>query len=362
MAVVVVTGGGAQALSWLLASPGASRTILESTVPYSKTALAEFLGYEPTEAASADVAADMARMAFERARHLASAGDPVVGVGCTAALATDRVKKGKHRCFVAQWSKAASAAYEITFQKGLRDRAAEDDIASRLVLRALADAGGLDFDLPLGLVEDEHLDVLQSDDSDFIDQLLAGQVRSVTVYAGGLEVADEPVTGGVLSGSFDPLHRGHEELAKVAASLLGSETTFELSVSNVDKPPLPADEVRRRLSQFAGKDRVVVTSATTFEDKAAVLPGCTFVIGFDTAVRLFDTRYYDRDEARMAEALSNMRSHGCRFLVAGRFERGVYYTLADVPVPAEFRDMLSEIPEAKFRIDVSSTELREDSH
>ena len=40
MAVVIVTGGGAQALADLLAVPGASRTLLEALVPYSEKSLA----------------------------------------------------------------------------------------------------------------------------------------------------------------------------------------------------------------------------------------------------------------------------------------------------------------------------------
>ena len=67
----------------------------------------------------------------------------------------------------------------------------------------------------------------------------------------------------------------------------------------------------------------------------------------------------------MMLALAQMMAAGARFLVAGRLvsdtndERGVFKTLADVDIPAGFRPMFSEIPEAEFRRDISSTELRQ---
>ena len=42
MAVLVVTGGGAQALADLFAVPGASRTVLEALVPYGDRSMREF--------------------------------------------------------------------------------------------------------------------------------------------------------------------------------------------------------------------------------------------------------------------------------------------------------------------------------
>ncbi len=40
---VVATGGGSQALSWLLNHPGASRVVLEAQVPYCDRALEDYL-------------------------------------------------------------------------------------------------------------------------------------------------------------------------------------------------------------------------------------------------------------------------------------------------------------------------------
>src|SRR5712691_2669546 len=90
--VLAVTGGGAGALAALLGVPGASRTVLEALVPYHPNALADFLGFAPTQACSAETAQAMARRAFDRARKL-SPGIGVAGVGCTASLATDRPKR-----------------------------------------------------------------------------------------------------------------------------------------------------------------------------------------------------------------------------------------------------------------------------
>ena len=144
----------------------------------------------------------------------------------------------------------------------------------------------------------------------------------------------------------------------MASGMLNAQVVFELSTVNVDKPPLEADEVRRRLAQFAGKHTVLVTRAPTFHDKARLLPGCAFVIGWDTAMRLVDSRYYGGDGHRMLEVLEGIRREGCRFLVAGRVEDGEFRSLDDVAIPPGFEDMLAAIPEAAFRRDVSSSELR----
>ena len=101
MAVIVVTGGGVQAIADLLAVPGASKTVLEALVPYSEQSLTEFLGASPTQAVSVDTAAAMARAAYQRALRLREKEPiPVLGLSCTATLATDRPKKGDHRAHI----------------------------------------------------------------------------------------------------------------------------------------------------------------------------------------------------------------------------------------------------------------------
>ena len=359
MAVVSVAGAGTAAISWLLGVAGASKTILEIGVPYASAALTEFVGYEPPQFVSEETAAAMARAAYRRAVHLRDGNPPVVGIGCTATIATDRAKRGEHRCFVAAWSADGVNIRSLTFVKGLRDRAGEDAIASKLAIIALAECAGVSADLDLGLDASERVQVTRVSYKDPIAALMAEHIDLAVARADGRINADEPVSGGILSGSFNPLHEGHEALARAAADILGTPVAYELSVANVDKPPLDEDEVRRRVAQFAGKADVALTRAPVFYEKARLLPGCAFIIGADTAVRLVDARYYGGSHSKMLMALARMREMGCRFLVAGRVDGGAFRTLADVAVPDGFEGMFSAIPEAAFRSDVSSTEIRE---
>ena len=90
--------GFLQALTWLLTVPGASNTVLESRVPYGGgKSMSEILGQEPLKFASTQTAVDMARSAYKQAAHLSAFGIPILGVSCTCALATDRIKKGDHK-------------------------------------------------------------------------------------------------------------------------------------------------------------------------------------------------------------------------------------------------------------------------
>ena len=92
------------------------------------------------------------------------------------------------------------------------------------------------------------------------------------------------------------------------------------------------------------------------------MPGATFVLGHDTAVRLLNPKYYGGD-GEMRAALEAMRAAGCTFIVAGRVEQGAegdgagsFLTLRDVDVPTEFVGMFEDLGE--WRMDVSSTALR----
>ncbi|MEX0977464.1 MAG: hypothetical protein WDZ48_01345, partial [Pirellulales bacterium] len=91
--VIAVTGGGSGAISTLLGQPGASRSILAATVPYSPEALIEWLWGKPEEFCSQRTARAMAMAAYFKARQY----DPLAatcGVGSTARQVSDRPQRG----------------------------------------------------------------------------------------------------------------------------------------------------------------------------------------------------------------------------------------------------------------------------
>ncbi len=360
--VLALTGGGTSAAAQLLEIPGGSRTILEVIVPYGDQALEDFLGQRPEHFCSPETSLLLARRAAARAFWLAPR-DPVVGLGATASLASDRPKRGDHRCHVSWCRAGQTATFSLTLTKGARTRAGEEGVLDRIILNALARALGLGEQLDVPLLPGEQLQVTVREAAGPQD-FFQGKCARTWITPDGQWLANPPdrAAAVLLPGSFNPLHEGHWGLAKTAERILGRPLAFELSVDNVDKPSLSAAEVRRRLAQFAWRAPVVLTRAPTFVRKAELFPGTVFVVGADTADRIIDPRYYDNESAR-ANALRSIRACAGSFLVAGRADAaGVFHGLEALPVPAEFRDLFSAIAESDFRVDRSSTALRENRH
>ena len=359
--VLAVAGAGSVAMSWLLGVSGASRTLLETLVPYGRLSMIDLVGEEPSQYVSPQNARDMARACYRRGLNLLEDDSPVVGVACTATIATDYTKRGDHRACIATWDETGVTSYNLKLDKGKRDRTGEEEVVSRLLVQAMACAFGLEAEINVGFTKQESPIIESAKHESPVERLLSGQVELVMVSESGdisswEGVSPEPML--VLPGSFNPLHEGHRQLAAVGRDIAGLDPVFELAVLNVDKPPLEEAEIMQRLDGLKGEGKVALTRTPTFQGKSEVFPGSVFVIGWDTMVRVIDPKYYGGSETAMLTALAEIWARGCRFLVAGREMHGTFRTLDEVAIPAGFQPLFQAIPEHLFRADVSSTELR----
>jgi nicotinic acid mononucleotide adenylyltransferase/nicotinamide mononucleotide (NMN) deamidase PncC len=361
--VIVSSGGGSLAISRLVTTPGASGVVVEALVPYAREAIDRLLGGPQESYCAPRTARRLAMAAWQRARQCDAAADRAVGVAVSAALRSREPKRGDHRVVVAVQTLAATLTLEVVLEKGLRTRAEEEEVAAALVLDALAaECGGAAAAgaVPLRPGETVRRDRVEAA-ADW-RRIMAGERR---VAPGSDACAGEPKAGAlVFPGSFDPLHEGHRLMARIAEEVAERPVEWELSVANVDKPPLDYAEIRDRAAQFSARADgaatmpLWLTRAATFLEKLAVFPEGTFVMGADTYVRLADPRYYGGSDEAAAAAVATIAREARGLIVFGRVKDGVFQDPAHLDVPQALRDVTYFVSQREFRLDVSSTELR----
>ena len=349
-AVIYLTGGGSRLVSDLLQVPGASNTVLESRIPYAQASLTDLLGRAPDQACSLDTALDLASTAFARALALApDRPGHLLGIGLTASLASQPIKRGPHRVHLAIQSQQRTCWWHLELSKGQRRRRGEEQLTRDLALHALAEASGLQTTFT-GAASDR----LQHDGVDASDSWQALLLGQQDCLRQGPDFSPRVL----FPGAFNPLHDGHRQMAAIGSELTGHPVSFEVCANNVDKPRLNYWSLAQRLNQFDADAQVWVTNLPTFIEKARCFPGVCFLVGADTIERIGELRYYGNDSASLNHAMAELASLGCRFLVFGRRLGKRFQTLADITLPPALRALCEEVPESRFRVDLSSSSLR----
>ena len=361
---LAITGGGSSALSQLLSVPGASRSLLNGVIPYSFEALSDYLGVAPAQACSDKTARLMASQALnnasryqEQAPNLVEAtakdrfkgmvNDKVIGVGATAALQTDRQRRGSDRIHVAIRTTSNLTTYQLVLDKE-ESREAQETSCCEFVILCIARhciTGSVDSELEQTL---QSLQPARSHDAEANWQSLVNKTS---------KSASDKHYDAVMPGAFNPPHDGHHLMRSFAEKELGHDVAFELSIENVDKPDLDFFDMVDRKSILGTTPRVF-SRAATFIEKSEVFPGATFIVGIDTLIRIDNKKYYGNSETAKHHAIKRLVGNGHRFIVFGRLTGDEFIGLEDVKLTEELMQICTGISESEFRVDLSSTDLR----
>lgn len=414
---LAMTGGGSDAISDLLTCPGASRTILEAVVPYSGESLANFLGVTPVQACSPWVARRLAIFQFDRwCKILAnqkkrafqnelrqkesqqcinpgtekcceefSAPIPLnlIGFGCTASLATDRVKKGAHRFHIAIQSYNSTSVFSLILDKGARTREEEERLVADHILKYIAAAAEIPMDpneYHIPLKGEERITSRRTiADSSWIE-LFFGTVAAV-LYVDGKPVfkkkscdigspnispsrpfsPEAEYMQAIFPGSFAPIHQGHLRMIDLAQQRFSDKIALEITIQNVEKAPLDYMDIEQRLQKIEEvlpQHGVWLTKAIRFIDKAFLFRRTMFIVGADTLQRIGDQKYYGDNHSLLMDVLRIITYCGNRFLVFARPNNGKVENLQNLNIPDMLRTLCDDVPEHLFCENISSTEIR----
>ncbi|HII01678.1 TPA: hypothetical protein HA351_08545 [Methanosarcinaceae archaeon] len=408
--VLAITGGGAEVIGELLRHGSGSATVLDAVVPYGMEAMDRFLGRKPEKYCSEKTARLMAMVAYQRALELSKSSDgfdgsdgpDVIGIGATCKLKAANEREGrKHEVHVAiqAYRETGVRTLELTAD---RTREEEEKIAATLIFNVLAFYCGVpEIDLPDGVGTKDEIGTGTGQGkgeeifekyvsvSEAVGDLLrqpscssqspcetAGMAR--INFNEAIEEAKKapeeikpeeikPEMPGkpgkpeeiklVFSGSFDPCHRNHVFMASWASKKYNAPVHFEISLTNVDKPPIDFISLSQRLDSLRKyKDEVFMggvclTNAPLFLQKADLFPNSTFIIGADTFNRLFDAKYYNGTVDTPA-ILKSFKEKNVRFMVFHRKS-------VEISVNPEVLEFCEIIPMEEYEDDgTSSREIR----
>jgi nicotinic acid mononucleotide adenylyltransferase len=311
--VMAITGGGTEVIGELLRYGGGSKTLSEAVVPYSQPSFDSFVKGKPDKYCSITAARDLAMASFQRAIFLNpnSPLDKLIGLGATSSLTKESERAGReHKIHIA----VQTADKTFSFSPSLVDvfgRLDQETKTAEFILKMIAFSCGIETDL-------SEVDIFKADKS-ICNVVLGFEKLASKSIQNNLDSSKDRI---IFSGAFNPIHEHHISMIKKIKEIKSIPVDLELCVRNVDKPALNYKEIDNRLKFIENLnldcvEKIHLTGCSTFAEKSKCFPNCSFLVGWDTLVRICDPKY-----GKLDEVIDCFKKNRIKFLVFHRISNG----------------------------------------
>ncbi len=343
---VTCAGAGAELFHRIWSNTGVSTYFLGADFPYAPGETSALLGFD-TEGSivSETTAYDLAMSSYIKAcQDSLTTGRAPIGLGVTAAVASERMPKGRHRAHICVVYKD-SVLYEsldLIKDTGKEARKNHDRIIASHCQYMLERVLRAETDLACEEVA--------------ISRLLE---HPVFCADGSRRTGVASNTNLFMPATLNPLHDGHRAIRAAAEAVEFEPATYLVSAVSPHKGNRTVQELLSIVAQVKSdrtigqcRDIAIDGFAPLFIDKARKYPESMFIIGTDTMRRMLDPQW----GPEIPKMLEEMRNLGTRFLVADRIVDGYKTTCRDIPVP--WPNQVMFFPLVWDAVEISSTQLR----